>query len=52
MAPTPYERPRSVRNATASNDFKAALTAGAQSYQTKPVHLPTLLQLIDELLRQ
>ena len=30
---------------------EAALTAGAQSYQTKPVHLPTLLQLIDELLR-
>ncbi|MFZ2479046.1 MAG: HpcH/HpaI aldolase/citrate lyase family protein [Propioniciclava sp.] len=31
MAPTPYERPRSVRNATASNDFKAALTAGDRS---------------------
>ena len=30
--------------------MQAALDAGAHSYQTKPVHLPTLLQAIDALL--
>ena len=29
---------------------QAALAAGAHSYQTKPVHLPTLMRLIDPLL--
>ena len=30
--------------------IQSALAAGAYSYQTKPVHLPALLQLISELL--